>query len=142
MLQADKSAFKAKKIGANKQKPGQGKGVKGNGKPIIDVDSIDFNKKILHGESGTCSRNRENATDCVRMIPQLPGILGSRQSPSQRPTTCFCTRNPAHKAKQEDRLKSPEISFSLVSRRYSHFHLTLFHSRSNVRFNDDRRHLP
>lgn len=49
VLQADKSAFKAKKIGGNKQKPGQGKAAK-NGKPIIDVDSIDFNKKILHGE--------------------------------------------------------------------------------------------
>ncbi|KAI5475445.1 protein phosphatase 2 (formerly 2A), regulatory subunit B [Pseudohyphozyma bogoriensis] len=47
VLQADKSAFKAKKIGGNKAKPGQ-KGVKGNGKPLIDVDSIDFNKKILH----------------------------------------------------------------------------------------------
>ncbi|KAM0787601.1 Protein phosphatase PP2A regulatory subunit B [Microbotryomycetes sp. NB124-2] len=47
VLQADKSAFKAKKIGGNKQKPGQNKASK-TGKPIIDVDSIDFNKKILH----------------------------------------------------------------------------------------------
>lgn len=49
VLQADKSAFKAKKIGGNKQKPGAAKGAKGNGKPIVDVSSIDFQKKILHG---------------------------------------------------------------------------------------------
>lgn len=60
VLQADKSAFKAKKIGANKAgKGGAGaagpngkKGAQpGNGKPIIDTENIDFNKKILHGES-------------------------------------------------------------------------------------------
>lgn len=50
VLQADKSAFKAKKIGGNKgTKPGAGKGAKGNGKPVVDVEAIDFNKKILHG---------------------------------------------------------------------------------------------
>lgn len=50
VLQADKSAFKAKKIGAN------GPGVKGNGmkapgpgKEGVNLDTIDFNKKILHG---------------------------------------------------------------------------------------------
>ena len=45
LLQADKSAFKAKKIG------GPGKGGKGNGfrKDGINTDTIDFNKKILHG---------------------------------------------------------------------------------------------
>ncbi|GAA5940171.1 protein phosphatase 2A regulatory subunit CDC55 [Sporobolomyces koalae] len=58
VLQADKSAFKAKKIGANKAGKGQGNtttaggpnGKKGqsNGKPIIDTENIDFNKKILH----------------------------------------------------------------------------------------------
>ncbi|GAA5822556.1 hypothetical protein JCM10212_002458 [Sporobolomyces blumeae] len=54
VLQADKSAFKAKKIGANKggkagaNQAGAG-GKKGpNGKPIIDTENIDFNKKILH----------------------------------------------------------------------------------------------
>ena len=56
VLQADKSAFKAKKMSGvknNKNGPGA-KGAKGmNGKPIIDVDAIDFNKKILHGESST-----------------------------------------------------------------------------------------
>lgn len=44
VLQADKSAFKAKKIGIN--------GGKGNGfKTAKDMsaDIIDFNKKILHG---------------------------------------------------------------------------------------------
>lgn len=51
VLQADKSAFKAKKTGGVKGAKGLGgknaaKGV--NGKTPIDVDSIDFNKKILH----------------------------------------------------------------------------------------------
>ncbi|GAA5904457.1 protein phosphatase 2A regulatory subunit CDC55 [Sporobolomyces salmoneus] len=62
VLQADKSAFKAKKIGANKGGKGAtGTGATGganggkkgaaggaNGKPIIDTENIDFNKKILH----------------------------------------------------------------------------------------------
>ena len=50
VLQADKSAFKAKKIGAN------GPGIKGNGlkasgpgKEGMNLETIDFNKKILHG---------------------------------------------------------------------------------------------
>jgi len=60
VLQADKSAFKAKKIGANKGGKGgagntttaggpNGKKGQSNGKPIIDTENIDFNKKILHG---------------------------------------------------------------------------------------------
>lgn len=49
VLQADKSAFKAKKIGGNKAAKPPAKGAKGNGKPVMDVDSIDFNKKVLHG---------------------------------------------------------------------------------------------
>ncbi|KAL8292510.1 hypothetical protein RQP46_001122 [Phenoliferia psychrophenolica] len=48
VLQADKSAFKAKKIGGNKAAKPPAKGAKGNGKPAMDVDSIDFNKKVLH----------------------------------------------------------------------------------------------
>ncbi|CAD6576442.1 MAG: protein phosphatase 2A regulatory subunit cdc55 [Cyphobasidiales sp. Tagirdzhanova-0007] len=56
VLQADKSAFKAKKVGAQKAKGGltgmngkgmQGKPANGTGTPV-DVDNIDFNKKILH----------------------------------------------------------------------------------------------
>ncbi|KAF8575212.1 protein phosphatase 2A regulatory subunit PR55 [Ramaria rubella] len=50
VLQADKSAFKAKKIGAN------GPGIKGNGfkspgpgRDGMNLETIDFNKKILHG---------------------------------------------------------------------------------------------
>lgn len=52
MLQADKSAFKAKKIGGNKgvNKP-VAKGGKGAAGKSVDVESIDFNKKILHGKS-------------------------------------------------------------------------------------------
>ncbi|GAA5840141.1 hypothetical protein JCM3766R1_004108 [Sporobolomyces carnicolor] len=58
VLQADKSAFKAKKIGQNKQQKAGAAGAAGgaNGKkgasattkPIIDTENIDFNKKILH----------------------------------------------------------------------------------------------
>jgi len=58
VLQADKSAFKAKKVGAQKGKggPNGGKNAKGananangNGnRSPVDVDNIDFNKKILH----------------------------------------------------------------------------------------------
>ncbi|KAL7009934.1 protein phosphatase 2A regulatory subunit cdc55 [Cystobasidiomycetes sp. EMM_F5] len=52
VLQADKSAFKAKKVGAQKSKAGaagknQGKGANGVRSPV-DIDNIDFNKKILH----------------------------------------------------------------------------------------------
>lgn len=51
VLQADKSAFKAKKVGGQKNKglnaKGGAKGTNGLKSPI-DVDNIDFNKKILH----------------------------------------------------------------------------------------------
>lgn len=54
VLQADKSAFKAKKIGSAKNKannrgasPAGGVGG-GKRKEDINVDTIDFNKKILH----------------------------------------------------------------------------------------------
>ncbi|GAA5928337.1 hypothetical protein JCM10213_005711 [Rhodosporidiobolus nylandii] len=49
VLQADKSAFKAKKIGAKGGKAGAAaKGANGAKKPVIDTESIDYNKKILH----------------------------------------------------------------------------------------------
>src|SRR2546423_13058378 len=45
-LQADKSAFKAKRVGSAKNKMlSRGKN---NKKEEINVDAIDFNKKILH----------------------------------------------------------------------------------------------
>jgi serine/threonine-protein phosphatase 2A regulatory subunit B len=49
-LQADKSAFKAKKIGGVGGPKGLA-GAKANGgkKEGINTDAIDFNKKILHG---------------------------------------------------------------------------------------------
>ncbi|OZJ03194.1 Protein phosphatase PP2A regulatory subunit B [Bifiguratus adelaidae] len=55
-LQADKSAFKAKRIGSAKNRGlgggfgGRGKGGIGNGlgKDELDVDNWDFNRKILH----------------------------------------------------------------------------------------------
>lgn len=63
LLQADKSAFKAKKIGGGKT------AVKGNGikKEGMNLDSIDFNKKILHGSW----HPREN-TIAVRQLASLP----------------------------------------------------------------------
>lgn len=51
VLQADKSAFKAKKIGLNGPMPrGANNGVKSGplGKEGMNIDTIDFNKKILH----------------------------------------------------------------------------------------------
>lgn len=51
VLQADKSAFKAKKIGLNgPMAKGAGNGVKSGplGKEGMNIDTIDFNKKILH----------------------------------------------------------------------------------------------
>lgn len=52
VLQADKSAFKAKKMGMqglNKGGP-QKNGVRPSGmKEQMNIDTIDFNKKILHG---------------------------------------------------------------------------------------------
>lgn len=51
VLQADKSAFKAKKLAGNKKGKNQtnaGSGAGGAGSGPINVDTIDFNKKILH----------------------------------------------------------------------------------------------
>lgn len=48
VLQADKSAFKAKKIGAA-TKPGMKNGTKAGAKEGANLDAMDFNKKILHG---------------------------------------------------------------------------------------------
>ncbi|KAH8926218.1 protein phosphatase PP2A regulatory subunit B [Atractiella rhizophila] len=50
-LQADKSAFKAKKMGAGKKSTNvgfPGKAAPKNGGKIGDMDALDFNKKILH----------------------------------------------------------------------------------------------
>lgn len=106
VLQADKSAFKAKKIGANKQKPGQGKGLKNNGKPVIDVDSIDFNKKILHGESCQATNLRQTSDIHVCLpLKQLHGTLEKARSQLLRPTICSCTLSPALKVKPVDRLE-------------------------------------
>lgn len=46
-LQADKSAFKAKRIGSTKNKILSAR-TKNGKKEDINVDTIDFNKKILH----------------------------------------------------------------------------------------------
>ncbi|KAK9765938.1 protein phosphatase 2A regulatory subunit cdc55 [Basidiobolus ranarum] len=46
-LQADKSAFKAKRIGSTKNKLSFGRSSK-NGRKEINPDMMDFNKKILH----------------------------------------------------------------------------------------------
>jgi hypothetical protein len=47
-LQADKSAFKAKKIGGPPGRPGVANRANGK-KEVISTEGIDFNKKILHG---------------------------------------------------------------------------------------------
>lgn len=49
-LQADKSAFKAKKIGGTNPPARPGAARPANGKTnIVSTEGIDFNKKILHG---------------------------------------------------------------------------------------------
>ncbi|KAF9329634.1 protein phosphatase 2A regulatory subunit cdc55 [Podila minutissima] len=47
-LQADKSAFKAKRVGSAKNKMAARPGFKNGKKDDINVESIDFSKKILH----------------------------------------------------------------------------------------------
>lgn len=47
-LQADKSAFKAKRVNAAKNKVAPRVNSKNGKKDEINVDSIDFSKKILH----------------------------------------------------------------------------------------------
>ncbi|ORX87268.1 protein phosphatase 2A regulatory subunit PR55 [Basidiobolus meristosporus CBS 931.73] len=47
-LQADKSAFKAKRVGSTKNKLSFGRGAKNGKKEDINPDTMDFNKKILH----------------------------------------------------------------------------------------------
>ncbi|ORX93939.1 protein phosphatase 2A regulatory subunit PR55 [Basidiobolus meristosporus CBS 931.73] len=47
-LQADKSAFKAKRVGSTKNKPNLNRGAKNGRKEDINPDTMDFNKKILH----------------------------------------------------------------------------------------------
>lgn len=48
VLQADKSAFKAKKLAGNKKGKGGAANNANAGTPAINTDNIDFNKKILH----------------------------------------------------------------------------------------------
>lgn len=89
VLQADKSAFKKTKTGASKGSKGlagKGAAAKGaNGKPAIDVDSIDFNKKILHASY----HPRENiiaiaATNNVSLEPGQADALSSSCTRSRR----------------------------------------------------------
>lgn len=50
VLQADKSAFKAKKTAGAKNnagKPAAGKGANGAGKKLVETENIDYQKKIL-----------------------------------------------------------------------------------------------
>ena len=51
VLQADKSAFKAKKTAGGKNnanKPAGGKGANGAGKKLVETENIDYQKKILY----------------------------------------------------------------------------------------------
>lgn len=68
LLQADKSAFKAKKIGMNGPLA-KGNGLKSGplGKEGMNLDTIDFNKKILHGSW----HPRENTIAVRRILLSL-----------------------------------------------------------------------
>lgn len=49
VLQADKSAFKAKKIGGPlPAKPGVKNGIRVGLRDLMQLETLDFNKKILH----------------------------------------------------------------------------------------------
>lgn len=57
VLQADKSAFKAKKTAGGKNnanKPAGGKGANGAGKKLVETENIDYQKKILYVLSSVC----------------------------------------------------------------------------------------
>ncbi|KAM0752010.1 protein phosphatase 2A regulatory subunit PR55 [Meredithblackwellia eburnea MCA 4105] len=77
VLQADKSAFKAKKIGGNKAAKPPAKGAKNGAKPAMDVESIDFNKKVLHASW----HPREN-TVAIGAVNNLFIFAASTPSPS------------------------------------------------------------
>jgi serine/threonine-protein phosphatase 2A regulatory subunit B len=47
-LQADKSAFKAKRLGSTKSKIGLTRNKSKKDEMNVNVENIDFNKKILH----------------------------------------------------------------------------------------------
>lgn len=49
LLQADKSAFKAKKMGVQGKVPQKNGFRPGGLKEQMDIGTLDFNKKILHG---------------------------------------------------------------------------------------------
>jgi len=86
VLQADKSAFKAKKLGGkgNNAKGGAGgagagkngaggaggAGAAGSKKPLVDTDNIDFNKKILHASW----HPRENTVRSLS-LPRPPSLV-------------------------------------------------------------------
>lgn len=97
VLQADKSAFKAKKIGQNKTKPGAKNGSSGgsnNGgsspgggnKKVQDTDNIDFQKRIMHASW----HPREDtiaiaATNNVRTLFSLVSSLSVRRADRMHP---------------------------------------------------------
>ena len=91
VLQADKSAFKAKKLGGkgNNAKGGAGgagagkngaggaggAGAAGSKKPLVDTDNIDFNKKILHASW----HPRENTVRSLS-LPRPPSLVSRLRS--------------------------------------------------------------
>ena len=94
VLQADKSAFKAKKIGGHLpgNKPGVKNGPRAGGlRDAMQLETLDFNKKILHASW----HPREN-TIAVRVevsyLANTPLIRPSYRSP--RRTTYSCSPRP------------------------------------------------
>lgn len=88
-LQADKSAFKAKKIGAAKGSKGSGFGKPAtkvvNGKSVIDVDAIDFNKKILHGASQLWSFRMRAKRWCTASYHPKDNVIAIAATNNVRP---------------------------------------------------------
>jgi serine/threonine-protein phosphatase 2A regulatory subunit B len=74
VLQADKSAFKAKKIGVPAGKNGLKNGPRPGGlRDAMQTDTLDFNKKILHASW----HPREN-TIAVSLLPYVEICLAFR----------------------------------------------------------------
>lgn len=70
LLQADKSAFRANRMGGART-PVRG----GPGRPGMNVDTIDFNKKILHGSwhprENTIAVSRTSSVVVLRTHDQI-----------------------------------------------------------------------
>lgn len=88
VLQADKSAFKAKKIGGPLPggKPGAKNGRQGGLRDAMQLETLDFNKKILHASW----HPRENTIAVGCLFATIQDFADSRLHRSQLRIICSC----------------------------------------------------